>query len=97
MKPISSVILKNSSKAWKPRSITLATLSLTISRSISCILPKVSMTSAVSVVRGRYSSSEGSFRLMSKEITVPFFNSRNSLSSRAISVLPTSGRGEQMM
>ena len=49
------------------------------------------------VVRGRYSTSEGSFRLMSKEITVPFFNSRNSLSSRAISVLPTSGRGEQMM
>jgi hypothetical protein len=34
---------------------------------------------------------------MSKEITSPFFSSRNSLSSRAISVLPTSGRGEQMM
>ena len=35
-------------------------------------------TSAVSVTRGRYSSSDGSFRLMSKPATVPFFSSRNS-------------------
>ena len=39
MKPISSDILKNSSKAWKPRSITLAMPSSTIRRSISAILP----------------------------------------------------------
>jgi hypothetical protein len=34
---------------------------------------------------------------MSKAATVPFFNSWNSLISRAINVLPTCGRGEQMM
>ena len=55
------------------------------------------MTSAVSVTLGRNSSSDGSFRLMSKATTVPCFSSRYSVSSRAISVLPTSGRGEQMM
>ena len=38
-KPISSDILKNSSKAWKPRSITLLMPSSTMMRSISCILP----------------------------------------------------------
>src|SRR6202035_3756613 len=71
--------------------------SLMIRRSISAILPKVLSTSAVSVIAGRNSSSDGSFRLMSNAVTWPCFSSRNSLNCRAISVLPTSGRGEQMM
>src|SRR6202023_4012906 len=54
-------------------------------------------TSALSVTFGRYSSSDGSFRLTSKAATSPCLSSRNSVNSRAISVLPTSGRGEQMM
>ncbi len=75
----------------------LGLASFMISRSNSAIWLRVSLIAAVTVQSGRKCASETGFGLTSNAATGWPSKTKNSVSRRAIRVLPTRGRGEQTM